>query len=114
MGYIFYTPFSIFSVICRHIKREMSLRMSLGSSAGVVVCCQCHWESRPQEGGGIAQAWATWPEGALASNGTGMCQEHGVPEMVTPFAMAKLNMALAKLLVLAKLQNRQQQFCWVF
>ena len=25
---------------------------------GVFVCCRCHWESRPQEGGGIAQAWA--------------------------------------------------------
>ena len=41
--------------------------MSLGSGgdapfvSGVVVCCRCHWESRPQEGGGIAQAWATWP-----------------------------------------------------
>ena len=52
--------------------------------SGVVVCCQCHWESRPQEGGGIAQAWATWPEGASAPNGTTMCQGHGVPEMVTP------------------------------
>ena len=30
--------------------------------SGVVVCCRCHWERRPQEGGGIAQAWATWPE----------------------------------------------------
>ena len=32
--------------------------MSLGSGgdapfvSGVVVCCRCHWESRPQEGGG--------------------------------------------------------------
>ena len=50
----------------------------------VVVCCRCHWESRPQGGGGIAQAWATWPEGALAPNGTMMCRVHGVPEMVTP------------------------------
>ena len=52
--------------------------------SGVVVCCRCHWESRPQEGGGIAQAWATWPEGASAPNGTVMCRGHGVPEMVTP------------------------------
>ena len=52
--------------------------------SGVVVCCRCHWESRHQEGGGIAQAWATWPEGALAPNGTVMCRGHGVPEMVTP------------------------------
>ena len=64
--------------------------MSLGSGgdapfvSGVVVCCRCHWESRPQEGGGIAQAWATWPEGASAPNGTVMCRGHGVPEMVTP------------------------------
>ena len=62
--------------------------MSLGRAedasfvAGVVVCCRCHWESRPQEGGGIAQAWATWPEGASAPNGTMMCRGHGVPEMV--------------------------------
>ena len=41
-------------------------------------------ESRPQEGGGIAQAWATWPEGASAPNGTGDVPGHGVPEMVTP------------------------------
>ena len=52
--------------------------------SGVVVSCRCHWESRPQEGGGIAQAWATWPEGASAPNGTVMCRGHGVPEMVTP------------------------------
>ena len=52
--------------------------------SGVVVCCRGHWESRPQEGGGIAQAWATWPEGASAPNGTMMCHGHGVPEMVTP------------------------------
>ena len=64
--------------------------MSLGSSGGRSVrlwrCCRCrcHWESRPQEGGGIAQAWATWPEGASAPNGTMMCRGHGVPEMVTP------------------------------
>ena len=41
-------------------------------------------ESRPQEGGGIAQAWATWPEGASAPNSTVKCRGHGVPEMVTP------------------------------
>ena len=64
--------------------------MSLGSGGGRSVrlwrCCRCrcHWESRPQEGGGIAQAWATWPEGASAPNGTMMCRGHGVPEMVTP------------------------------
>ena len=52
--------------------------------SGVVVCCRCHRESRPQEGSGIAQAWATWPEGASTPNGTVKCWEHGVPEMVTP------------------------------
>ena len=61
--------------------------MSLGLSGGRFVhlwrCCQCHWESRPQECG-IAQAWATWPEGASAPNGTMMCWGHGVPEMVIP------------------------------
>ena len=36
--------------------------------SGVVVSCRCHWESRPQEGGGIAQAWTTWSEGASAPN----------------------------------------------
>ena len=40
------------------------------------------FESRPQEGVGIAQAWATWPEGAPAPNGTVMRRGHGVPEMV--------------------------------
>ena len=29
-------------------------------------------------------AWATWPEGASAPNGTMKCRGHGVPEMVTP------------------------------
>ena len=38
--------------------------------SAVVVFCRCHWESRPQEGGGIAQAWVTWPKGASAPNGT--------------------------------------------
>ena len=37
------------------------------------------------EGGGIAQAWATWPKGASAPNGTMMCRGHPrctrVPEM---------------------------------
>ena len=43
-----------------------------------------HRESRPQEGGGTAQAWTTWPEGASAPNGTVntivmcMCCGHGV------------------------------------
>ena len=68
--------------------------------SGVVVCCRCHWESRPQEGGGIAQAWATWPEGALAPYGTMMCRVHGVPEMVTP-AMR----TTAVLLVFSNLTN---------
>ena len=52
--------------------------------SGVVVSCRCHRESRPQEGGGIAQAWATWPEGSSAPNGTVKCRGHGAPEMVTP------------------------------
>ena len=60
-------------------RRTLHLSLSLS-----VVCCWCHWESRPQEGGGIAQAWAMWPEGASAPNGTVMCRGHGVPEMVTP------------------------------
>ena len=37
-----------------------------------------------KEEGGIAQAWATWLEGASAPNGTVKCRGHGVPEMVTP------------------------------
>ena len=41
-------------------------------------------ESRPQEGGGIAQAWAMGPKVLPAPNGTMMCRGHGVPEMVTP------------------------------
>ena len=32
----------------------------------------------------MAQAWATWPEGASASNGTMVCPGHGVPVTVTP------------------------------
>ena len=48
--------------------------MSLGSGG-----CRCHWESRPQEGGGIAQAWAMWPESSSAPNDTVMCRRHGVP-----------------------------------
>ena len=28
--------------------------------SGVVVSCRCHWESRPQEGGGIPHALTTW------------------------------------------------------
>ena len=28
-----------------------------------------------KEGGGMAQAWATWPEGASAPNGTVMCRQ---------------------------------------
>ena len=54
--------------------------MSLGSGGGrsIRLWCCCllsvsSGESRPQEGGGIAQAWATWPECALAPNGTVMC-----------------------------------------
>ena len=49
-----------------------------------VVCCRCHLGSRPQEGDGVAQTWATWPEGASAPNGTVMCRGHQVPDMVTP------------------------------
>ena len=52
--------------------------------SGVVVCNRCHRESRPQERGGIAQAWATWPEGASAQLGTMMYRGHGVPEKVSP------------------------------
>ena len=64
--------------------------MSLGSGGGRSVrlwrCCllSVPLGEQPQEGGGIAQAWATWPEGASAPNGTMMCRGHGVPEMVTP------------------------------
>ena len=84
-----YTPFSYNSVICRHIKRKISLECHIKRKislecrwvraedvpfvSGVVVSCWCHWESRPQEGDGIAQAWATWPEGASAPNGTVKC-----------------------------------------
>ena len=84
------TPFSYNSVICRHIKRKISLEFRWVRAedapfvSGVVVSCRCHWESRPQEGGGIAQAWITWSEGASAPNGTVKCRGHGVPEMVTP------------------------------
>ena len=62
--------------------------------SGVVVSCRCHRESRPQEGGGIAQAWATWPEGASAPNGTVKCRGHGVPEMVTPVTPASRTTAV--------------------
>ena len=71
-------------------KARYLLRMSLGSGGGRSVCLwRCRllsvpWESRPQEGGGIAQAWTTWSEGASAPNGTVKCRGHGVPEMVTP------------------------------
>ena len=57
--------------------------MSLGSGIGHFVrlwCCKCHWESRPQGGGGITQAWTTWSEGASAPNGKVMCQGRGVPK----------------------------------
>ena len=50
---------------CRWVQAEDALFVS-----DVVVCCRCHWESRPHEGGGIDQAWATWLEGASAPNGT--------------------------------------------
>ena len=49
--------------------------------SGIVVSCRCHRESRPQEGGGIAQAWVTWPEGASAPNGTVKCRGHGVKKI---------------------------------
>ena len=69
--------------------------MLLGSGGVILLRLKSSWrcrllsvqkfgESRPQEGGGIAQAWATWPEGASAPNGTVKCRGHGVPEMVTP------------------------------
>ena len=51
--------------------------MSLGSGGGRSVCLwRCRLlsvplgEQLPQEGGGIAQAWTTWSEGASAPNGT--------------------------------------------
>ena len=73
--------------------------MSLGSDGGRFVrlwrCCLCHWKSRPQEGGGIAQAWATWPEGALAPNGTMNCRSTEYPRW-------------------RHRQWGQQQFCSVF
>ena len=59
-------------------RGRLRLSLALLSVVGAI------GESRPQEGGGIAQAWATWPEGASAPNGTVMCRMHGVPEMVTP------------------------------
>ena len=67
------------SLECRWVWTEDSSFVS-----GVVVCCRCHWESRPQEEGGMAQAWATWPEVTSAPNGTVMCRGHGESEMVTP------------------------------
>ena len=80
MRCLMYTPFSYNRVICRHIKPEISQECHVVRAedvsfvSGVVVCCRCHWESRPQEGGRIAQAWSTWPEGASAPNGTMMCR----------------------------------------
>ena len=62
--------------------------------SGVVVCCRCHWESRPQKWGGIAQARATWPE--AAPNGTVKCRGHGVPEMVTPVIRATAVLLVCK------------------
>ena len=43
---------------------------ALSFLSGIVVCCQYHWETRPQEGGGIAQACSTLCED-LAPNGAG-------------------------------------------
>ena len=59
-------------------QREDALFVS-----GVVACGRCHRESRPQEGGGIAQPWATWPEGVSAPDSTMMCRGPGVPAMKT-------------------------------
>ena len=73
--------------------RRRTLRLSLALSSVVGATGR---ESRPQEGGGIAQAWATWSEGASAPNGTVMCRGHGVPEMVTPA------------------DGDTEQFCWFF
>ena len=56
-------------------KASNLLRMSLGSGGGNFVCLwRCRMlsvpleEGRPQEGGEIAQAWVTWPEGASVPN----------------------------------------------
>ena len=54
-------------------KAQNLLRMLLGSGGGRFVrlrrCRLLSVPSGEQEGGGIAQAWATWPEGASAPNG---------------------------------------------
>ena len=65
------------SLECRWVRAEDAPFVS-----GVVVSRRCFWESRPQEGGGIAQAWTTLCEGASAPNRTVKCRGHGVP--VTP------------------------------
>ena len=59
-------------------------RRTLRSSLALLSVVGAIGESRHQERGGIAQTWATWPEGASAPNGPMMCRGHGVPEMVTP------------------------------
>ena len=88
--FIIQTAFSWNSVIRYHTKCEISPKCHLDRAedasfvSGVVVFCRCDRESRPQEGGGIAQAWKTWSEGDSAPNGTVKCRGHGVPEIVTP------------------------------
>ena len=55
--------------------------------SGVVVCCRYHWESRHQEGDGIAQAGHAGSHGhnlLWQKNGTMMYRWHGVPGMVIP------------------------------
>ena len=57
---------------------EILVRMSLGSGGGRFVTSLALLSvvgaigraGFLEEGGGIAQAWATWPEGASAPNGT--------------------------------------------
>ena len=58
-------------------------RRTLRSSLALLSVVGAILESMPQDLGGIAQAWATWPEGASAPNGKLMCRGHRVPEMVT-------------------------------
>ena len=76
------------------VKFEKMSKTAVVLIAGVtIVCCWCHWESRPQKGGGIAQTWATWPKGASAPNGTMMCRGHGVPKMVRQQRQRETNKA---------------------
>ena len=58
-------------------RRTLRLSLALSSVVGAI------GRADFRKIGEIAQAWATWPEGASAPNGTVMCRWHGVPEMVT-------------------------------